>query len=76
MRKSIHARGPLNPNSLGARHTAHVLHAFADLSAVEKSPPIVVTRGEGVRIFDDDGKEYIEAASGVWSANLGFNNQA
>ena len=76
MSKAIQDPAPLNPNSLGARHTAHVLHAFADLSTVEKNPPIVVTRGEGVRIFDDDGKEYIEAASGVWSANLGFNNQA
>ena len=47
MSKAIQDRAPLNPNSLGARHTAHVLHAFADLSTVEQNPPIVVTRGEG-----------------------------
>ena len=76
MSKAIQDPGPLNPNSLGARHTAHVLHGFADLSTVEKNPPLVITGGKGVRIFDDDGKEYIEAASGVWSANLGFNNEA
>lgn len=75
MSKSIQDSVVLNPNSVGARHTAHVLHAFGDLNALEKTPPLVVTRGSGVRIFDDDGKEYIEAASGVWSANLGFNDE-
>ena len=53
-----------------------MLHGFGDLDALEKTPPLVVTHGKGVRIFDDDGKEYIEAASGVWSANLGFNDEA
>ena len=76
MSKAIHNPAPLNPNSVGARHTAHVLHGFGDLDALEKTPPLVVTHGKGVRIFDDDGKEYIEAASGVWSANLGFNDEA
>ena len=75
MSKTIQDLGTLNPNSIGARHTAHVLHAFGDLNELEKTPPLVVTRGQGVHIFDDDGQEYIEAASGVWSANLGFNDE-
>ena len=76
MNEAIRTLNQPNPNSLGARHTAHVLQGFGDLAALEKTPPLVVTHGKGVRIFDDDGKEYIEAAAGVWSANLGFNDGA
>ena len=75
MSNAIENATSLNPNSIGARHTAHVLHAFGDLNALERTPPLVITAGRGVRIIDDEGKEYIEAASGVWSANLGFNDE-
>jgi GTP pyrophosphokinase len=35
----------------------------------------VITRGEGVRVFDDTGKGYIEAVAGLWCASLGFSNE-
>ncbi len=67
---------PATPNSVGARNVAHIVHGYGNLAALEKTPPLVVTRGEGVRIFDDEGKDYIEAVSGMWCANLGFSEQA
>ena len=37
MSNAIENATSLNPNSIGARHTAHVLHAFGDLNALERT---------------------------------------
>jgi len=36
---------------------------------------MIITRGEGVRVFDDAGKDYIESVAGLWCASLGFSNE-
>ncbi|MBT6829228.1 MAG: aminotransferase class III-fold pyridoxal phosphate-dependent enzyme, partial [Rhodospirillaceae bacterium] len=60
-------------NSAGARAVENILHGYSNLAALEKTPPVVVTGGRGVRIIDEDGKEYIEGAAGMWCASFGFN---
>jgi 4-aminobutyrate aminotransferase len=40
------------------------------------TPAIVVDRAEGVRIWDVDGKEYIDFAGGIGCQNLGHNPPA
>jgi 4-aminobutyrate--pyruvate transaminase len=62
-------------NSNAARDIANVLHPYTDHRAHAKNGPLVITRGEGVRVFDDQGKEYIEAVAGLWCAALGFDNR-
>ncbi|MEM7523490.1 MAG: aminotransferase class III-fold pyridoxal phosphate-dependent enzyme [Pseudomonadota bacterium] len=40
---------------------------------VEKGEPFVVVRGEGVRVWDAQGREYLDASSGgVWVVNVGY----
>jgi 4-aminobutyrate--pyruvate transaminase len=36
---------------------------------------VVITRGKGVRVWDDSGKDYIESVAGLWCASLGFDNE-
>ncbi|MDA0230535.1 MAG: aminotransferase [Proteobacteria bacterium] len=60
-------------NSAGARAVENILHGYSNLLALEKTPPIVVSGGRGVHIIDEDGKEYIEGAAGMWCASFGFN---
>lgn len=36
--------------------------------------PIAIVRGEGARLWDDDGNEYIDCVGGQGSANLGHGN--
>ena len=36
---------------------------------------MVISRGKGVRVWDDAGKEYIESVAGLWCAALGFDNE-
>ncbi|MEJ9079142.1 aminotransferase class III-fold pyridoxal phosphate-dependent enzyme [Gordonia malaquae] len=46
-------------------------HGFADMGAVTASGPFVVTRGDGTRIYDDKGNEYLDATAGLWFTNIG-----
>ena len=60
-------------NSPSSRDVATVMHPQTNFRAHEKTGAFVVSRGEGVRIFDENGKEYIEAMAGLWCASLGFS---
>ena len=66
---------PVRPNSAAARDVAHTLHPYTDLVAHESAGPMVISRGKGVRVWDEDGKEYIESVAGLWCASLGFDNE-
>ncbi len=66
---------PARANSAAARDIANVLHPYTDLKMHQEVGPVVITRGEGVRVWDDTGKEYIESVAGLWCAALGFSNE-
>ncbi len=63
------------PNSLGARDLRAVLHPYTNLRTLERTGPLVITRGEGVRVFDDTGNAYIEGMAGLWCCSLGFSER-
>jgi putrescine---pyruvate transaminase len=46
-------------------------HPFANMASV-KGHEFVVTRGEGVYVFDDAGKRYLDATASLWYANVGY----
>jgi 4-aminobutyrate--pyruvate transaminase len=62
-------------NSAAARDIAYALHPYTDLRAHLQSGPLVISRGQGVRVWDDSGKGYIDALAGLWCASLGFSNE-
>lgn len=61
-------------NSLARRDIEFQIHSQTNPKLFEAEGPMIVERGEGVRIFDSGGKEYIDAMAGLWCASLGFNN--
>ena len=66
---------PALANSPAARDIANVLHPYTDLKMHPETGPMVIARGEGVRVWDDSGREYIEGVAGLWCAALGFSNE-
>jgi 4-aminobutyrate--pyruvate transaminase len=36
---------------------------------------MIVDRGEGVYIYDSEGKQYLEGMAGLWCTGLGYNNR-
>jgi len=65
----------VRPNSLQARDVAAFLHPYTNLKAHEGAGPLVIKRGRGIHVYDDDGKEYIEGLASLWYASLGFDEE-
>ena len=63
---------PDGTNSLSRRDADAVFHPYTNAVANERDGPLVITRGAGVEVWDEDGKAYIEGMSGLWCASLGF----
>jgi len=51
------------------------LHPSTNLRSVQAEGPLVITRGEGVYVYDDEGKRYLEGMAGLWCASLGFSER-
>ncbi|NQU57959.1 MAG: aminotransferase class III-fold pyridoxal phosphate-dependent enzyme, partial [Rhodospirillales bacterium] len=63
------------PNSLAARDLAYSLHPYTNLAVHEERGPFVITRGEGIYVYDDQDNQYIEGLAGLWCAGLGFSEK-
>ena len=57
-----------------ANDIAAHLHPFTDLAAHPQVDPLVMERGDGIYVEDDQGRRYLEAMSGLWCVSLGFSN--
>ena len=64
-----------NPNSAEARDALFHMHPYTDARRHEETGPLVIERGQGIHVFDNAGKEYIEAMSGLWSVAVGFDER-
>ncbi|MCH9670248.1 MAG: aspartate aminotransferase family protein [Gammaproteobacteria bacterium] len=65
----------VRPNSNVARDVAYHIHPHTNFRQHEEQGSLVVTKGEGVYIYDEEGKKYIEAMAGLWCASLGFSEK-
>ena len=61
-------------SNLAARDAEDVLHPMALLGKLKSEPPMMIQRGEGIRVFDDGGNSYIDGLSGLWCTSLGYSN--
>ncbi|MDH7500112.1 MAG: aspartate aminotransferase family protein [candidate division NC10 bacterium] len=57
------------------RQTKRLLLAYMQMSEFTKDP-LVISRGEGIRIQDIHGKTYIDGLSGIFVVNVGHGNRA
>jgi acetylornithine/N-succinyldiaminopimelate aminotransferase len=51
-------------NDVQARESRHILQTY-------RRAPITFVRGQGVRLYDSDGREYLDLLSGIGVASLG-----
>ena len=54
--------------------TTRFWHPFADMGAVSREELLIV-RGEGVHVFDAEGKRYLDATASLWYANIGHGRE-
>ncbi len=65
-------------SSLNDSHSSDVrahLHPYTNVIKHRSTGPRVIERGEGIYVYDDAGKQYIEGMAGLWSVAVGFGEQ-
>jgi len=51
---------------LGKIDREYVWHPFTQMKEYEEQEPIVVEGGEGVYLYDTEGRKYIDGVSSLW----------
>ncbi len=62
-------------NSAAQRDVENVVHPYTNLALHEQKGPLILDRGKGVFVWDDQGKEYLEGLSGLWCTSFGFGEE-
>jgi len=65
----------VRPNSAASRDIAYHLHPYTNARKNEDEGSLILDRGEGVYVIDEDGNRYLEAMAGLWCAGLGFSEK-
>ena len=56
--------------------SAHFLHPFTDFKDLSSRGARVITRAEGIYVWDSEGKKILDAMSGLWCVNVGYGRKA
>jgi putrescine aminotransferase len=54
---------------------AHFLHPFTDHAALHRKGTRVITRGEGVYLYDSEGRRLLDGMAGLWCMTLGYGRR-
>lgn len=49
-----------------------IIYPTTNLKHIEQ---LNIVRGEGVYVYDDQGRQYLEAMAGLWCSSLGYGNE-
>ncbi len=54
---------------------AHHIHPFTDTAALNAEGVRVITRADGVYLWDSNGEKILDAMSGLWCVQVGYGNR-
>lgn len=63
------------PNSPEARDIQYHLHSYTNARRHQEVGPMILEKGDGIYVEDNNGKRYIEGMAGLWSVAVGFSEQ-
>lgn len=64
----------MNTDQYRSLDRQHLWHPYSRRSTIQDMPFPVIVRGEGVYLFDNDGRRYFDAISSWWACNLGHSH--
>ena len=71
----MNTAAPLSTEELQALDTAHYLHPFTDYKQLGRKGSRVITRAEGVYLWDSDGQRILDGMAGLWCVNVGYGRR-
>lgn len=58
-----------------AADAKHHLHPFTDHRSLHESGSRIITRAEGVYLWDSDGNKILDGMAGLWCVNVGYGRK-
>jgi putrescine aminotransferase len=58
-----------------ALDAAHHVHPFTDTAALKREGVRIITRSDGVYLWDSEGNKIIDGMSGLWCVQVGYGNR-
>ncbi len=62
-------------DEIRALDAEHHLHPFTDSGSLNARGARVITRGEGVYLWDSEGEKLIDGMAGLWCVNMGYGRK-
>jgi 4-aminobutyrate---pyruvate transaminase len=62
-------------SNLATRDVETLVHPYINLASFREHGPLILERGQGVYVYDTEGKRYLEGMAGLWCTALGYGNE-
>ena len=62
-------------NSDYSRDVEYHLHSYTHPKTLSEEGPHILAKGDGIHVYDETGRKFIEGMSGLWCASLGFSEK-
>lgn len=62
-------------SSLSQLDQRHAFHPYTSITGHAEQGPHLMARGNGIRVQDDQGNEYIDGMAGLWCVNAGYGRR-
>src|ERR1700757_5218844 len=62
-------------SNLAVRDIETLAPPYTNLATLRETGPLIIERGQGVFVYDSEGKAYIEGMAGLWCTALGYGNE-
>jgi putrescine aminotransferase len=62
----------VDTQSIQAMDSANYMHPFTDTKDLATKGARVIVKGDGIYVWDSEGKKILDAMSGLWCVNVGY----
>src|SRR5207247_10813066 len=74
-RSSTESKAMAPLRNLAVRDLETLVHPYTNLAALRETGPLIIERGQGVFVYDSEGKAYLEGMAGLRCTALGYSNE-
>ena len=65
----------INTKEIQAIDSAHYMHPFTDHKSLSDKGSRIITKADGIYIWDSTGEKILDAMSGLWCVNVGYGRK-
>jgi putrescine---pyruvate transaminase len=65
-----------NTKDIQSIDSAHYMHPFTDHKGLAEKGARIITKADGIYIWDSEGHKILDAMSGLWCVNVGYGRKA